>query len=187
MNKIGSINELLSKKECSTIVDFVSSLDIWGEGGSDFWDNRVVNYSDIYALNKSVAEIILRSNLDVKRYISNFFNIDKEIYPDTLQVIRWFPGMSQPPHADDMTNTDINGFEHRLYGSIIYLNDNYSGGETYYPEHNIYIKPEAGKMIVHPGTPEYIHGVTTIENDVRYTIASFWTFDKERCINHDLY
>jgi hypothetical protein len=33
-------------------------------------------------------------------------------------------------------------------------------------------------LAMHKGTPDYMHGVTKIENSIRYTIASFWTFEK---------
>ena len=36
---------------------------------------------------------------------------------------------------------------------------------------------------MHPGDPEHLHGVTKIEGGMRYTIASFWTYEKER--SHD--
>jgi hypothetical protein len=93
--------------------------------------------------------------------------------------------MEQPPHADDMTNAksenenSLDWFAHREYGAIIYLNDNYNGGHTYYPNHNFDIKPEAGKLAVHPGNPEHLHGVTKVSDEIRYTLASFWTQDKE--------
>jgi hypothetical protein len=95
--------------------------------------------------------------------------------------------MSQPPHADDMTDTNISGFEHRSFGSIIYLNNDYLGGHTYYPNFDIEIIPEAGKLAVHPGDPNHLHGVTKIENGIRYTVASFWTTEKEKGNDWSIY
>ena len=37
---------------------------------------------------------------------------------------------------------------HRKYTSIIYLNDDFSGGETYFAKLNKTIKPETGKIVL---------------------------------------
>jgi hypothetical protein len=34
-------------------------------------------------------------------------------------------------------------------------------------------------LAVHPGDPEHLHGVTKVENGMRYTLASFWTQEEE--------
>ena len=174
-------DDLLSKEDCQYLVDTVIALDLWDNAGHKFWDGRITNYYSILRHDKRAAEIMLDANIKCGNIIRNNY-ATPEAYSDTLQVVRWFPGMEQPPHADDMTNTDVKGFDHRVFGSIIYLNDNYDGGHTYYPNHNFDITPKTGSLAVHPGDAEHLHGVTKIENGMRYTIASFWTFNKERSI-----
>ena len=169
----------ITKANCEYLIKTVTGLDIWEGGGTGFWKNRVLNYYTILQRDKKAAEIMLDANNRCGNVIKNNYAIP-EVYSDTLQIIRWFPGMEQPPHADDMTNTDILGFEHRVFGSIIYLNDDYEGGQTYYPNYKISITPQAGKLAVHPGDPDHLHGVTKIEGGMRYTIASFWTLDKNK-------
>jgi len=174
-------DDLLSKEDCQYLIDTVIALDLWENAGHEFWDNRITNYHSILQHDKRAAEIMLDANIKCGNIIKNNYAIP-EAYSDTLQIVRWFPGMEQPPHADDMSNTDIKGFAHRVFGSIIYLNENYDGGHTYYPNHNFDIAPKTGSLALHPGDAEHLHGVTKIENGMRYTIASFWTFNKERSI-----
>jgi hypothetical protein len=169
----------ITKENCEYLIKTATELDIWESGGTGFWENRVLNYYTILQRDKKAAEIMLDANSRCGNIIKNNYAIP-EVYSDTLQIVRWFPGMEQPPHADDMTNTDIHGFEHRVFGSIIYLNDDYEGGQTYYPNYKISITPQSGKLAVHPGDPEHLHGVTKIEGGMRYTIASFWTLDKNK-------
>jgi hypothetical protein len=178
-----TFKEFLPFDKCQYLIEAVTSTNIWESGGSEFWDNRVVNYRRLERVDRVASNILLDVNLRCKDAIKEAYGLDKEVYADTLQVIRWFEGMSQPPHADDMSNTDIEGFEHRVFGSILYLNADYSGGHTYYPNFNFEVVPEPGMLAVHPGDPEHLHGVTKIENGMRYTIASFWTFEKDR--GHD--
>jgi hypothetical protein len=179
------IDNLISNEEASKIVEFVKGIEPWEQGGSDFWDNRSLNAIHIYnEHSKEIGELLYDIRQRVANAIKDSYNLS-EIYPDLFQVIRWFPGMEQAPHADDMTNSPdhdqehMQWFKHREYGAIIYLNDNYSGGNTYYPEHNFAISPQVGKLAIHPGDPEHLHGVSRVEDGVRYTLASFWTQDSQ--------
>jgi hypothetical protein len=57
---------------------------------------------------------------------------------------------------------------------LIYLNDNYEGGEIVFPKQNIKIKPKSGMLIAFPGNEMYPHLVEPCYGDLRYTI-SLWT------------
>lgn len=171
------IEEFISKEDREYLVKTAILSNLWESGGSDFWDGRVINYDKMGKFDRDAAVIMLDANIRCGEKLKELYDLD-EIYSDTLQIIRWFPGMSQPPHADDMSNTDTVGFDHRAFGSIIYLNDTYEGGHTYYPNFNYEVTPKAGALAVHPGDPEHLHGVTEIKDGMRYTIASFWTKQK---------
>ena len=54
---------------------------------------------------------------------------------------------------------------------IIYLNDNYEGGELYYPDYGTIYKPKAGDLCTH--YTEVPHGVTTVKSGVRFSHANF--------------
>lgn len=183
MNNAKTVESFLLKEDCDYLISVAVKSDLWESGGSDFWDGRIINYYKMINYDKKSASIMLDANIRCGKQIKEKYNLDKDIYSDTLQIVRWFPGMEQGPHADDMSNTDIVGFNHRVFGTIIYLNNNYSGGHTFYPNFNFEIVPEQGTLAMHPGDPEHLHGVTKIEGGMRYTIASFWTYEKER--SHD--
>jgi prolyl 4-hydroxylase len=175
------IKNFLTKEECSYLIDLVKNIDPWETGGSEFWSNRSLNAINIYNnIDKEAGELLYKIRNNVAEAIKQEYGIKYNVYPDLFQIVRWFPGQEQHPHADDMKNTDGNDwFHHRQFGAIIYLNDEYEGGHTYYPKHNFSITPEAGALAIHLGDEEHLHGVTKIENSIRYTIASFWTLDKE--------
>ena len=59
------------------------------------------------------------------------------------------------------------------YGALTYLNDNYEGGEIYFPDYDLIIKPEVGELILFPGTDRYIHGVKKVTKGNRLVIQSF--------------
>lgn len=174
------INSFLTNEECQMILDFAKSIKEWGRDDSDFWNDRFLNSQNIGSLNNDIGKLIYNIRSRVAKEIERQYNIDK-IYPDLFQIVRWFPGMEQHPHADDMTNASGEGldwFAHREFGAIIYLNEDYSGGKTYYPQHNFEVEPKTGTLAIHPGDPQHLHGVTEIIGNTRYTLASFWTRDK---------
>lgn len=164
----------LDKETCSVFLNLAKQTEEWEGGGHDFWANRVLHFKKIFGLNNNIQNTVVNK-------IRNFINIkyNTEVYCDTIDIIRWTEGLSQPPHIDA-----CEGLEYRDYGCIIYLNDDYEGGHTYYPDRSIDINPISGMIVVHPGSEDYYHGVTEVKNNVRYTIASFWTTTKEKA-NYD--
>lgn len=64
------------------------------------------------------------------------------------------------------------------YSSILYLNSEFDGGELYFEELDLLIKPEANQLVFFPSGAEFRHEVRTITNGDRYTLASFYTTDK---------
>lgn len=181
------IKDFISKDDCNYIVDSVKNIKEWESGGSEFWDNRVLNVSTLYNIDNKSAKIVSEAIDKAKDKIKELYNLDYDVYPDILQVVRWFDGQEQMPHSDDMVSSGVEGFSHRLYGSIIYLNSDFLGGATYYVNTNNIIIPEIGKLAVHPGDEEHTHGVTRIRNGTRYTIASFWTKDVNKSYDYSLY
>lgn len=168
------IEDFLPKEDCDYLIKSAILSNLWKTAGHEFWDNRTINYTDMLVFDKKAADIMLDALVRSKQAIKKAYGLE-EIYPDLLQVIRWFPGMSQTPHSDDMSHTDITGHEHRAFGSVLYLNDDYEGGHTYYPNFNFDVTPKAGALAFHPADVEHLHGVTEVKDLVRYTIAAFWT------------
>jgi hypothetical protein len=174
------VDSFLTSDECTYLIDVVSKVEPWENGGSEFWNNRSLNAVNIYKnIDKEAGALLYRIRNNIKNAIMDVYELDKEVYPDLTQIVRWFPGMKQSPHADDMTNTEGNdSFHHRHFGSIIYLNDSYTGGHTYYPQYNLEVTPKVGSLAIHPGDADHLHGVTEVEGGIRYTVASFWTFEE---------
>ena len=74
------------------------------------------------------------------------------------------------PHADDC---QPGATQTVLYGSILYWNEDFDGGELTYTQLGIDYKPVAGDLVFHPGTIEYTHGVKDVTSGVRYTSTTF--------------
>jgi len=108
--------------------------------------------------------------------------IDDEIYfQDMTEFQVRFPGDGQKVHIDfvnhmnpllDMiVDESFTGEKEEIllnpFAFIIYLNDDYEGGEISYPEYNIKYKPKSGDLLVH--CVEVPHGVLLVKSGIRYT------------------
>jgi hypothetical protein len=84
----------------------------------------------------------------------------------TLQ--RMQEGIQLKAHTDQDTDPSIR------YATIIYINDNYNGGELFFTNKDIEIKPKPGSLIVFPGTNEFNHGVRHVQaGPIRYVLVGF--------------
>lgn len=72
-------------------------------------------------------------------------------------------------------HTDIVGWPKIKYGVVIYINDDYSGGEICYPDFDLKLKPTAGMIAIHPSTLE--HGVAPVGGSPRYMMTTFINCD----------
>jgi hypothetical protein len=72
-------------------------------------------------------------------------------------------------HAD---GSDLNA-NRVTHGFVAYLNDDFEGGDVYYPTLNIVLKPIKNALVIHPGTLKYLHGVTDVTSGIRFNLAFF--------------
>jgi hypothetical protein len=90
---------------------------------------------------------------------------------------KWNVGGNASPHTDNSSmDGKPNAFETNKFVSLLYLNDDYEGGELYFPELDIEFKPKALSWITFNGGIENLHGVKEIKAGTRYTFVSFWDF-----------
>jgi hypothetical protein len=85
---------------------------------------------------------------------------------DLLQ--RMQDGTALQSHTDEHTDPSIK------YATIVYLNDDYLGGEFFFKNKEIYIRPEPGSLLIFPGNAEFEHGVTPVQpGPIRYVLVGF--------------
>jgi hypothetical protein len=86
--------------------------------------------------------------------------------PKTLQ--RQYAGVPLIAHYDQYTDPAIQ------YAAIIYLNEDYTDGELFFPNKDFVVKPPARSLVIFPGTEEFTHGVNAPgDGPVRYVLPSF--------------
>lgn len=70
----------------------------------------------------------------------------------------------------DVTNQDSSV---RLLTFFYYLNDDFTGGETIFPDHDLIIKPKRGSLIIFPSTWQYPHKETPVKTGKKYIMSTY--------------
>jgi hypothetical protein len=173
---ISIVENFLPTDEFEKYLNYSKETQKWGNRlPNDNWSGRVI-YEPA------------GTNLDYLKKVEDKIKIDFEItetiYPDYLGLVKWEIGDVQYPHADGELE---NGIQHEFYwrnfGCVLYLYDDYEGGEIYFPTQNLEIKPKPNTLVFFPGTLDYLHGVKEITNGIRYTLTSFWTYNHKFSMN----
>jgi predicted 2-oxoglutarate/Fe(II)-dependent dioxygenase YbiX len=78
-------------------------------------------------------------------------------------------------HADNETLDGCakQGCENFDVSAVLYFNENFIGGELYFPTQKIRVPPKGGSFIAFPGDTRYAHGVLPIVEGIRYS-APMW-------------
>ena len=158
-------NNFLSKEQCELILsnlDKSTALNIEG-----FWSNRV--FAE-FSFPNEAKRILKMFRLKIKPFLENEYLV--KLLPNSLNqhVVKWNPGEEMEPHIDDV------GTIYNHISSVLYLNDNYEGGEIFFPQHDITVKPLQGDLICFPGNLNYKHGVKKVDSGFRYTMTAWFRF-----------
>ena len=146
-----------------------------------FWDSRFLWHSDIRGKYGELAGHMRNAQRLATARITDFYRLTEPIYPDLLQIMSWPAGIHMPPHADN-ANPDgsPHAMAHRDFSGIVYLNDDYRGGEFYFTARNTLITPQKGMLLAFTAGFYHEHAVLRVEGSERLTMPFFLTFDKER-------
>ena len=144
---------------------------------ASYWNDRQCSYDILQRINPEIYNLINSYIEKMAQYINLAFNCRVSNRPPC--IIRWFGGIEQKPHADkQMNDGSPNPFTDYDINSLFYYNDDFEGGELYYPGHDLVIKPEPGLAVLHPGDINYLHGVKMVTSGERFTTPAFYTIEE---------
>ena len=116
----------------------------------------------------------LKSSIDaaILAYINGSNKIPSEyIIRTEYQMSDWKRNKSLAPHIDSIKYAHADTQSPRsIINALLYLTDQYEGGEIVFPEINIAIKPKAGSMVVFDSDLQ--HGVNAVTRGVRKTLSA---------------
>jgi Rps23 Pro-64 3,4-dihydroxylase Tpa1-like proline 4-hydroxylase len=140
------------------MTSFVSQKD--NDGNPTAWIHNYEAIIDKYNLIGRISDEI------EKAY--DITNVEPK--SDRLNIARWDVGSKLTLHVDDLGYVTNNHLP-----TLVYLNDDYEGGELGFATHNIVIKPKKGDLIMFPGNMHYAHEVFEVISGTRYTVPVWFT------------
>ena len=168
-------NNFITEYEASQLIDIAinATESEWSEYNyterhkNDEWENRIL-LLDQCSLFDENKKIIVNTIFDrIKDEIRNILNKDIYEYVGFKGIYRSIQGQEMKTHSDQGLGPKFK------YGIVLYLNDNYSGGEIYYPNVGVEIKPKAYSLVLHPAHEAYRHGVKEVSYGTRYSMTVF--------------
>lgn len=96
----------------------------------------------------------------------------QEMFHEPYSMLRYRGGEEYKAHADGETYTG------RSISAIVYLNDDYEGGEIEFPNFEIKIKPEPGMLILFPSNFAYKHIAHPVTKGTKYALVT-WIKDRQ--------
>jgi autonomous glycyl radical cofactor GrcA len=189
-DNIVEVSDFLTPEEQEKLRNFAVNNTVWditeskkNENGTviydaDYWADRVATYASLQKVDPTILPLIQDMQQRLKVKVDKFFNVN--VRATGPAVVKWPVGTHQTPHADKELHEGPdagkpNAFPYYDIASIFYFNDDYEGGELYFPAQNVKIKPKAGSAYFFPGDMNYVHGVTTVTSGLRFTCPFFWT------------
>jgi hypothetical protein len=147
-----------------------------------------------------IYDNIMQSMIDIcKDYAIDQHDFDKpELFP-VFNIKKYNTGQNMGAHFDQ-----LDGDKTLKYSLVVYLNDDYEGGELSFsiktfveaktmgqwpnPDYEIAkengtvdfgFKPDAGSIVIFPSYEPYLHTAHLIKNGFKYMIPGHWLYKKE--------
>lgn len=108
--------------------------------------------------------------------IEPFFNCKLKSL-ESPHVLRYSRGSHYKPHSDSDVIDPATGrwrkAQNRDYSLLIYLDEDFEGGELVFPNFDYKLRPEAGMLAAFPSDCRYLHGAMPVLSGVRHAIVSW--------------
>jgi hypothetical protein len=178
------VRNFISKSDLIKLYEYCYSInewETWSAGGED----KISTAKTMKANNLGLHNTMKGYVNEIQKQIE--FKFGRPLEPAEAGIRRWDAGEEQALHADGENRDGSPNNTYIVdYGSVIYINQNFVGGEIYFPQYDLEITPEAGMLVYFPSSKYYLHGVRKILQGIRYTSPHFWVPEKNRkLINGD--
>jgi hypothetical protein len=146
----------------------------------DIRDTQIIEFGPLFPKIEELFKNI------VKHIINPFYGI--EVWDSEVpQFLRYGVGGHYSPHIDGRSiwvapngdkiwrkSTD------RSLSAVLYINDDFEGGEFAFPDLHIQVKPKPGLLVCFPSDQNYLHSVLPVTQGTRYSIVTWMRIKGEK-------
>lgn len=152
------------------------------------WKKKIPEYRNCldFKIAKSNNPSIIKnkSNLAIQSIWQDLYNAQKKClddycnmykikldYWEAFNFVKYTEGNHFEEHSDhgDAYVCTVSG--------VLYLNDDYEGGELFFPKLNIYIKPKAGQLYLFPSSFIYSHKSLPVKSGTKYSVVTMFDYN----------
>ena len=180
-------HDLYTPEECASIIDSIPLCQFERARGYDVKNNEGI-FTE-YRSNSTYADMVyklvpLQQRLTkfIESELEGLSSYKKGCIETPLQVQRYGLGQQYKPHIDFFNGVGAAQYFEvdRIASAIIYLNDDFKGGETYFTALNIDVKPKTGSVLfLKYDYPDYRVNLSTfhcgmpVTEGVKYIVTAF--------------
>jgi len=166
----------LSLKECTFLIDLYDRY-------SELSDRRdysrpLLHYYTLRDVDSESASWVYGVTLRCKEKIEADLRTPQLFVESVFLACLW-PGDSHIPHADNERREHgrwlPNHTPQRDYTGLVYLNDNFAGGELVFPDRDVVIIPKPGLFVGFPSNRKFVHAVPNVLSGKRYSLPVWFT------------
>lgn len=100
------------------------------------------------------------------------YKLKERLWHEGYSLLKYSEGEQYHGHYDGGTDTG------RAISALLYLNDDYEGGELEFPHFDVKIKPQAGMLILFPSNFAYFHIAHPVTKGTKYGLVT-WIRDRQ--------
>jgi len=184
LSKILVSENTLSSTECTFLIDI---YDRYSELSPqrDCSGRPLLHYYTLRDLDSESASWVYSVSLRCKEKIEADLRTPELFVESVLLACLW-PGDSHIPHADNSRREHgrwlPNHTPQRDYTALVYLNDNFTGGELVFPDRDVVIIPKSGLFVGFPSNHKFVHAVPNVLSGKRYSLPVWFTMDSAQAM-----
>lgn len=162
------IDNFISKEEIDQVLSDCRKEENWPQDvGEGHWKGNIftstsektpTSYKALCEIGRRIVELIDTHDIEIAigQNVQRFKPSDDE---EAMNL-----------HHDKST-------PYTTHGVVLYFNDDFEGGEIYYPNKGISLRPVPGRLICHLADYGYEHLVKNVSGGIRY-VCTFFVHDK---------
>lgn len=170
--------ELYDARACRSLIEHAKDTDAWTEAkvsehASGSFNSATRPEARLASVLAPARESEIRRDFDekmesiIKPLVKEVWGVSLKQHAET-HFVRYAPGNYYTPHSD----TGLHRHD-RYFTVICYLNDDFEGGQTSFPQLNYAVTPRCGKAVIFPAT--YLHCAEPVTSGEKYILVSWLT------------
>ena len=184
IDKILVSGNTLSLKECAFLIDLYDRYSGLTRC-RDYNSRPLLDYYTLRDVDSESANWVYRVTVRCKENIEAHFSTP-ELFVESFFVASIISGDSHIPHADNERREDRkwvpNHTPQRGYTALVYLNDDFTGGELVFPAPDVLITPQPGLLVSFPGNHKFVHAVPKVRSGKRYSLPVWFTVNSAKAM-----